>query len=157
MRRLVRAILPILMFSAAAPAADDYKLGPDSQPQDGVPKGTVTKHTWKEQGLPRHRARLLGLRPGPVQPDGPPACVMVFQDGGSYQNPKGQFRVPVVFDNLIHKKEMPVTVGIFINPGDVPHRRQGKGKSNRSFEYDTLSDQYVRFLEKRSCPRSARP
>src|SRR5207253_9426234 len=64
---------------------------------------------------------------------------------------KGQFRVPVVFDNLIHKKEMPVTVGVFVNPGTFPPADpKGKGRSNRSFEYDTPSPQYVTFLEKRS-------
>mgnify|MGYP003341424528 CR=1 FL=1 len=40
-----------------------------------------------------------------------PAGLMVFQDGGGYAGEKGQWRVPVVFDNLIHKKEMPVTIG----------------------------------------------
>ena len=45
---------------------------------------------------------------------------MVFQDGGGYAKPDGAWRVPVVFDNLIHKKEMPVTIGIFINPGVAP-------------------------------------
>jgi len=62
---------------------------------------------------------------------------MVFQDGGAYVSETGDFRVPVVFDNLIHKREMPVTVGIFINPGQP---------NNRSLEYDTLSDHYARFL-----------
>ncbi len=65
-----------------------------------------------------------------------PACVMVFQDGQSAKN-----YTPVVFDNLISKGEMPVTVGIFISPGI-----KADGKPNRSFEYDTLSDQYARFL-----------
>ena len=55
--------------------------------------------------------------------------------------------VPIVFDNLIHRGEMPVTVGLFVNPGDVPRDGQrNRQASNRSFEYDTLSDQYVRFL-----------
>jgi enterochelin esterase family protein len=152
MRRLVRAILPLLMFSAAAPAADDYKLGPDSQPQPGVPKGTVTKHTWKESKVFPGTVRDYWVYvPAQYKPDGPPACLMVFQDGGSYQNPKGQYRVPLVFDNLIHKGEMPVTVGVFVNPGEFPTGK-GKGKSNRSFEYDTLSDQYVRFLESEIIP-----
>ena len=58
-----------------------------------------------------------------------------------------EFRVPVVFDNLIHKGEMPVTIGVFINPGmNPPATPDGKPESNRSFEYDTLSDQYARFL-----------
>jgi enterochelin esterase family protein len=61
---------------------------------------------------------------------------MVFQDGASYRE-----YVPTVFDNLIAAGDMPVTVGIFLQPGLF----EG-GRSNRSFEYDTLSDQYVRFL-----------
>jgi enterochelin esterase-like enzyme len=80
--------------------------------------------------------------------------VMVFQDGGGYVGEKGQHRVPVVFDNLIHQRAMPVTVGIFINPGTFPNAKdpKAKGRSNRSFEYDTLSDQYARFLEKEMLP-----
>jgi enterochelin esterase family protein len=67
-----------------------------------------------------------------------PACVMVFQDGQSYLNEKGQFRTTVVFDNLIHQKKIPVMVGIFINPGNVPPAdpTSQKPRSNRSFEYE---------------------
>src|SRR4029450_8007292 len=65
-----------------------------------------------------------------------PAAVMVFQDGAGYRE-----YVPTVFDNLIAQGDMPVTVGIFIQPGVF----EG-GRANRSFEYDTLSDQYARFL-----------
>ncbi len=65
-----------------------------------------------------------------------PACVMIFQDGQWYKD-----RVAVVFDNLIARGEMPVTVAVFINPGKF-----ADGRDNRSFEYDTLSDQYSRFL-----------
>ena len=62
-------------------------------------------------------------------------------------NPKGGFRVPVVFDNLIHKKAMPVTVAVFVNPGTIPATLPGAaGRSNRSFEYDSLGDRYATFL-----------
>jgi len=72
---------------------------------------------------------------------------MVFQDGGGYVNEKGQYRATVVFDNLIYKKEMPVTIGLFINPGTKPPADAGgKSISNRSVEYDSLGDQYARFL-----------
>jgi enterochelin esterase family protein len=55
--------------------------------------------------------------------------------------------VPIVFDNLIHKRQMPVTIGVFIDPGVIPPAEKGKQpQRNRSFEYDTLSDQYARFL-----------
>jgi enterochelin esterase family protein len=136
----------------AARAADDYHLGPDSQEQPGVPKGKVTKYSWTSTifaGTVRDYWVYVPAQYDPKQP----ACVMVFQDGGAYVNDKGQFRVPIVFDNLIHKKEMPVTIGIFINPGAFPAKEPGqKPRSNRSFEYDTLSDQYARFLEKEILP-----
>jgi enterochelin esterase-like enzyme len=76
-----------------------------------------------------------------------PACVMIFQDGGGYVGTNGSYRVPTVFDNLIHKKEMPVTIGIFINPGVVPAANTNAlPRYNRSFEYDGLGDRYARFL-----------
>ncbi len=127
-------------------AQDDYQLGPDSQRQEGVPRGEVTKHSWTSkvfEGTTRDYWVYV-----PAQYDkAKPACVMVFQDGGNYVNETGQFRVPIVFDNLIHKKEMPVTIGIFVNPGVFPPEKpDDKPRPNRSFEYDTLSDQYARLL-----------
>jgi len=151
-------LLTLLAFgmSFSLLAADDYKLGPDSMEQKDVPKGKVTKHSWTSKvfdGTVRDWWLYV-----PAQYDkARPACIMVFQDGGSYQNPTGAFRVPIVFDNLIHKKEMPVTIGIFINPGTFPGAKEGdKPRSNRSLEYDTLSDQYARFLEAEILPEVAK-
>ena len=154
MRRMMFSMALCLVLAATSDAADDYKLGPDSAPQDGVPKGTVTKSTWTTSQVFANTTRDYWVYvPAQYTSDGPPACVMVFQDGGNYQNPTGQFRVPVVLDNLIHKKELPITVGIFINPGTFPAAQAGQpGRSNRSFEYDTLSDQYARFLEQEILP-----
>jgi enterochelin esterase-like enzyme len=137
--------------------ASIYTFGPDSQPQDGVPKGTVTKMPpWKSKVFDGTVRDWWVYVPAQYD-DAKPACVMVFQDGNGYQNPKGQYRVPVVFDNLIHKKQMPVTIGIFINPGTFPPRNEGgKGKSNRSVEYDTLSNAYATFLEKEILPEVAK-
>ncbi|HEX4612228.1 MAG TPA: alpha/beta hydrolase-fold protein [Urbifossiella sp.] len=136
-----------------APAADDYTLGPDSFPQAGVPKGTVTGPLkWKSQVFAGTEREYWVYVPAQYTPDRP-AGVMVFQDGGGYVGDKGQYRVPVVFDNLIHRNEMPVTVGIFVNPGTFPAADpNGKGRLNRSFEYDTLSNQYASFLEKELLP-----
>ncbi len=146
-------VLTILFGSGSVVrAADPYKLGPDSMEQPGVPHGKVEKFTWKSEIFPGTVRDYWVYVPAQYDPQ-KPACVMVFQDGGSYQDPKGSFRVPIVFDNLISKKEMPVTIGIFINPGTVPPSdKDKKGRSNRSFEYDTPSDQYVRFLEKEILP-----
>jgi enterochelin esterase-like enzyme len=151
--RFCSALLALLVIATSVPAADDYKLGPDSMPQDGVPKGKVTKYSWNESKVYPGTVRDYWVYV-PSQYDAEkPACVMVFQDGGGYVGEMGQFRVPTVFDNLIHKKEMPVTVGIFINPGNVPAGEKGeKARQNRSFEYDTVSDQYATFLEKEILP-----
>jgi enterochelin esterase family protein len=152
MRRLLALIV---LLSAGIPllhAKDDYKLGPDSEYQAGVPKGEIHAYLKSSSEVFPGTVRDWWVYV-PAQYKGTePACVMVFQDGANYMNPKGQFRVPVVFDNLIHKQEMPVTIGIFINPGAFEGKDGKKGGSNRSFEYDSLSDQYVRFLEKEILP-----
>jgi enterochelin esterase family protein len=66
---------------------------------------------------------------------------MVFQDGEGYVRADGTVRAPTVFDNLIHKGEIPVIIGIFINPG-----KKGEGDSHREIEYVPLDDTYARFL-----------
>jgi enterochelin esterase family protein len=151
MSRLFAITLVVAALSIGSAAAD-YKLGPDSMEQPGSPKGTVTKRSWKSQVFPDTVRDYWVYVPAQYDAKSP-ACVMVFQDGGAYVNPQGDFRVPTVFDNLIHKKQMPVTIGIFINPGRIPAASpEGKERQNRSFEYDTLSDQYARFLEKEILP-----
>jgi enterochelin esterase-like enzyme len=62
---------------------------------------------------------------------------MVFQDGYLYLDPADEMRVPIVFDNLIDRGEMPVTIGVFVDPGEP---------ENRNLEYDTFSDAYATFL-----------
>lgn len=140
------------LFCSFTFAADDYVLGIDSQPNSSTPKGKIEKSEWKSNVFPGTVREMLIYVP--AQYDGKtPAALMIFQDGGSYANEKGQFRATVVFDNLIHKKEMPVTIGVFLNPGTIPASNpKEKGRSNRSFEYDTPSDQYATFLEKEILP-----
>jgi enterochelin esterase family protein len=154
MRRQICSCICILLFGVVAAAKDDYKLGPDSMEQPGVPQGKIEKFTWKSEifaGTVRDCWIYVPAQYNAKEP----ACVMVFQDGFNYMNTdpkKGAFRVPIVFDNLIHKKEMPVTVAIFINPGLFPGKEPKKGGSNRSVEYDTLSDKYACFLEEEILP-----
>ena len=141
------AVFVVLTFQLPAASAEDYKHGVDSMRQDGVPKGTVSKHTWTESEIFPGTIRDYWVYVPQQYDKATPACVMVFQDGGNYVNEKGQFRVPIVFDNLIHQGEMPVTIGIFLNPGVVPPADpKAKGRRNRSFEYDSLGDLYARFL-----------
>lgn len=154
----LRLLLTALTLASAPSlrAAEDYQPGPDAQPQPGVPTGQVTRHTWRSTifaGTTRDYWIYV-----PAQYDGTtPAAVMVFQDGAGCVKPDGTIRVPTVFDNLIHRREMPVTIGIFINPGGFPAvDSRLPPRSNRSFEYDTLSNQYARFLLEEILPEVAK-
>lgn len=128
-----------------------YEHGPDSQRREGVPRGRITHHQWKDSkvfpGTIRHYSIYV-----PAQYDvAKPAALMVFQDGHTYLKEDGDFRVPIVFDNLIAAKEMPVTIGVFIDPGfkrtEFPPERGWRPEpENRSFEYDSLGPAYAEFL-----------
>jgi enterochelin esterase-like enzyme len=149
------ALLLLVPFAAVRAEDSDYKLGPDSMVKPDVPQGKVTEMPPWTSKIFEGTVRDWWIYV-PAQYDAAkPASLMVFQDGGGYVNLKGDFRVPTVFDNLIAAKEMPVTIAVFINPGVVPPaegNKDAKPRQNRSFEYDTLSDQYVRFLEKEILP-----
>jgi enterochelin esterase-like enzyme len=133
-----------------------YPHGPDSQRQAGVPQGTVTHFRHISTVFPDARRDYWVYVPQQYDP-ATPAAVMVFQDGHAYVSEEGSHRVPIVFDNLIHARAMPVTVGIFINPGHVGDEPPANPwmASNRSFEYDTLSDQYAGFLINEILPEVA--
>jgi enterochelin esterase-like enzyme len=121
-----------------------YETPPDGREQPGVPKGAVKQMPpWESRIFNGTKRDWWIYVPSQYKPD-TPAAVMVFQDGAGAKD-----FVPVVFDNLITKRDMPVTVGIFIQPGAF-----ADGKSNRSFEYDTLSDQYARFLLEEILPET---
>ena len=144
---LVLCAAVLLVGTPVAHSADDYKFGADSLPQVGVPQGTVEKFTFKSSkifpGTERDYWVYVPKQYNPTKP----AALLVCQDGGGYQSTNGSYRTTVVMDNLIAKKEMPVTIGVFINPGTVPPAEPGqKGRSNRSYEYDSMGDAYPRFL-----------
>ena len=128
-----------------------YAYGPDSFRHEGVPRGKVSTYEWKESKVfPGTVRRFYVYVPAEFDAK-KPAALMVFQDGHAYIKEDGDFRVPVVFDNLIHKHEMPVTIGVFVDPGHkkaaLPEKPGWKpDPENRSFEYDTLSGDYAKFL-----------
>ncbi len=143
-----RILLFLTMLLPAVLFAQDslYKLGPLSKPQNGVPKGVVTKYAWQSRLFNNFRDYYIYV---PAQYDpSKPAALMVFQDGFTYVKEDGDFRVPTVFDNLIQQKLMPVTIGLFINPGhlNTQYPESLFSSSNRSAEYDDMSDKYVAFL-----------
>jgi len=147
-------VLTLLREKAIVAAGEDsfYHLGPDSLPQDGVPKGKLIGPTT----LPSH------VFPGtqhtywvyvPEQYDSnQPAALMVFNDGQAMIAPNGDVRAPNVLDNLIWRREVPVMIAVFINPGRTPEQPEpnprdwGDRNTNRPEEYNRLNDRYARVI-----------
>jgi gluconolactonase len=134
-----------LLAATLLHAQETYVLGPDSTPQAGVPKGSVTKYELKAghfyPGTPHIYSVYL-----PAQYDASkPTPFMIFLDGSGFLSDR--VRVPVVFDNLIARHDLPPMIGIFIDPGVLPAvSDQAQHRFERVFEYDSLSDRYSRFL-----------
>jgi enterochelin esterase-like enzyme len=145
------AISSSFCFAEDPPVEKKYEYGVDSERHEGVPRGEVTTHVWDDSKVFPGTIRRYYVYV-PTQYDASKkATLMVFQDGHTYIKEDGDFRVPVVFDNLIHKGEMPVTIGVFVDPGhkkkELPDEPGWRPEpENRSFEYDTPTGDYAQFL-----------
>lgn len=139
--RLILLLL-LLLTSRLSAAEPDFPLTKDSKPKAEVPKGELVKgsYTAKEDSVFPGTEREYTLYLPSSFDKTKSAPFMVFQDGVIYQ-------APVVFDNLIAKKEMPPLVGIFVKPGVVPAANENAlPRYNRSYEYDSITDTYARFV-----------
>jgi enterochelin esterase-like enzyme len=162
---LLAAVLGAFAFGQP-PAAESlpekmsYKLGPDSQKHDGVPAGELVGPTLFNSKVFAGTVRQYWVYvPAQYKPD-TAACVLVFQDGQRAVNPKGVIRAPVVLDNLIHKKQIPVTIGIFVTPGhkgtEYPATLGTNNPNNRSVEYDSLGDAFPKLIVDEILPEVAK-
>ena len=129
-----------------------YKLGPDSLPQDGVPKGQVKgPFTLPSQAYPGTQHTYFVYVPAQYDP-AVPTALMILNDGQAMMHPEGDVRAQNVFDNLIYRREIPVMLGVFINPGRRPDQPEptpsnwGDRDTNRPAEYNTLDDKYARVI-----------
>jgi len=123
------------------PGAIKYDVDSASVEHAGVPKGEVIKFIFNQSKIfPGTSRECWVYVPAQYKAD-KPACVYVNQDGI-------QWKAPTVFDNLIFKNEMPVTIGVFVTPGKVlaDSGSNTLDRFNRSFEYDGLGDAYARFI-----------
>ena len=133
-----------------------YPLHEDAKPQDGVPKGRLEgPHLFRSEIIEDTTRKYWVYVPQQYDANDP-ANVLVFQDGARAINPEGVLRVPQVLDNLIAKKQIPVTIGIFITPGhrgeEFPDSIGTGNPDNRDREYDVLDDKYARFLIEEMLP-----
>jgi enterochelin esterase family protein len=129
-----------------------YKLGPDSMPQDGVPKGEIRgPFVIKSDVFPGTQHTYWVYVPAQYDP-AVPASPMVFQDGQAFKDENGDLRAQNVMDNLIYRREIPIMIGVFINPGRTPEQPEptpadwGDRTTNRGTEYNTPDDKYPRVV-----------
>jgi enterochelin esterase family protein len=135
------------------PNADGYyQFSPDATPQEGVPKGEIKgPFTIASQAYPGTQHTYWVYVPAQYDPN-VPASLMIFNDGQAFMNPDGDVRAQFVMDNLIFRREIPVMIGVFINPGRRPDQPEpnlkewGDRTTNRPTEYNTLDDKYARVI-----------
>ena len=170
MRNLLQILLAALALGVASaaiaqtPAArpnpdSQYRLGPDSMPQEGVPKGEIrgpfiipsnvypgTQHTYWVYVPAQYDPKI-------------PTALMVFQDGQAFKDENADMRAQNVMDNLIYRREIPVMIGVFINPGRTPEQPEpspkigwGDGFTNRGVEYNTPNDKYAKVITEELLP-----
>ena len=153
MKREMAALLAMFFLTTNAQALDHfYKLGPDSLEQEGIPHGKMvgpltlpcdvypgTSHTYWVYVPAQYDASK-------------PASLMVFNDGQAFKNEQGDIRAQNVIDNLIYRREIPVMIAVFINPGRRPDQPEpspqdwGDRATNRPTEYNTPDDKYARVI-----------
>src|SRR3569832_2283629 len=134
----MKPILLALTLSLAAvaqaqpPAAPNtnqyYKLASDAMEQDGVPKGEIKgPFTLPSEAYPGTQHTYWVYVPAQYDPSRP-AHLMIFNDGQAFMNPEGDLRAQNVMDNLIYRREIPVMIGVFINPGRRPDQPEANPK-----------------------------
>jgi enterochelin esterase family protein len=130
-----------------------YRLGADSMPQEGVPKGEIKgPFTLPSTAYPGTQRTYWVYVPAQYDPK-VPAALMVFQDGHAFKEENGGVRAQNVMDNLIYRREIPVMLGVFINPGRTPEQTEpsakagwGDGFTNRGVEYNALDGKYASVI-----------
>jgi enterochelin esterase family protein len=160
---IVTAAVPL--FSQAPPALpigpspnSQYRLGPDSMPQEGVPKGEIRgPFTLPSKVYPGTQHTYWVYVPAQYDP-AVPASLMIFNDGQAFKDPDGDVRAQNVLDNLIYRREIPVMLAVFINPGRTPEQPEpnaqewGDHTTNRPTEYNRPDDKYARVITEELMP-----
>ncbi|HXQ09562.1 MAG TPA: alpha/beta hydrolase-fold protein [Caulobacteraceae bacterium] len=141
--------------AANTPGDRQYHPNPEAFPADDTPRGSVASHRdWAGARIFPGTSRDLWIyTPANFDPTGPAPALIVFQDGAGYLNRNGPVRATAVLDTLIAAEEAPPTVALFIQPGrrEGAEPRPGRDRQ-RSIEYDSMTDDYVRFLLEDASP-----
>jgi enterochelin esterase-like enzyme len=154
--RLALAATVSFVAFAQAPAEPDtnvyYQASPDSVVMKGVPQGQVKgPFTLPSHAYPGTQHTYWVYVPAQYDPK-VDASLMIFNDGQAFMAMDGDVRAQVVMDNLIYRRELPVMIGVFINPGRRPDQPEpnlkewGDRTTNRPTEYNVLDDKYASVI-----------
>ena len=138
----------------AAGEDDFYKLGPDSLVQEGVPQGKIVgPTTLPSEVFPGTQHTYWVYVPAQYDP-AKPASLMIFNDGQAFIDSEGDVRAPNVMDNLIYRREIPVMIGVFINPGRRPDQPEPNPKRLGRSRHEPADR--VQHARRQVCPRDRR-
>lgn len=107
--------------------------------QQGVPRGQVFNFEMHESRFFAGATRTISVYVPAQYRATEPACVMVMLDNLMVS--------PAICDNLIHQKEMPITIGIGLQSGALAPAVSGaSARINRSFEFDSITPLLAEFI-----------
>ena len=116
----------------------------DSKPNPGVPHGEFLKGTITDSTLYPGATNFFEVYVPAQYDPAKPACLLLRLDGlGKNES--------TVLDNLIAKKEIPVTIGVGITPGAIWKDPPGTPdrhaiRFNRSYEFDSTNGRFSDFV-----------
>ena len=136
-----------LIESLNVPEDGQYNPCAEAYPGPDVLRGGVQEYLgWDGTRIYPGTVRDIWIyEPAQLDPSKTPP-LMVFQDGQFYLDPNGPVRATAVLDSLIHARELPPTVAVFVMPGRRPGMTDQEATRQRSHEYDSVTGTYVRFL-----------
>jgi len=146
--RTVRAVASLVPYQPLPIDQSDvrYEHGPDSVRQPGVRVGQTVELSLGDSAVYPGTSRRVWVHVPAGYDAACPAALVVFQDGWWYLDPDGEVRGGIVLDNLVAAGELPVTIGVFVDPGVFAGVEDPAGRKNRNAEYDAFDDSYVTFL-----------
>jgi enterochelin esterase-like enzyme len=152
-KTLITLAVVFVATNAIAQELDQfYKLGPDSLEQEGVPHGQMVGPASLPCNVYPGTAHTYWVYVPAQYEASKPAALMVFNDGQAFKNEQGDVRAQNVIDNLVHRREIPVMIAVFINPGRTPDQAEpsprdwGDRSTNRPTEYNTPDDKYAQVI-----------
>ena len=137
------------------PGDAHYHPCPEAYVRDGVVPGQVARFSsWDQSAVFAGTRRDVWVYKPNAADNVDALNLIIFNDGPGYLARAGAVRATTVLDNMIDAGELAPTLAVFVSPGLPPNielpaagqRPDPLAMQQRSVEYDSCSDNYLRFL-----------